>query len=75
MHCGDTIPPRRTKPVAKSLEPQWGADDGWFEFEGVQRAAAIRLEFFDRDVIGKDEPMGQIELPVAGSLVDGCVYR
>ena len=41
VRCGKGAAPQRTKPVAKSLEPQWGADDGWFEFEDVKLTETV----------------------------------
>jgi hypothetical protein len=55
----------------KTLEPTWDDAEYYFEVAPSALDLALRVAVFDWDMIGSDDPMGQVELALLTDLPDG----
>jgi len=55
----------KSKVIKKTLTPVWNENYS-IEMKDIDQNTTILLELFDKDNIGKDDPLGQIAIPVCG---------
>ena len=56
---------QKTQAVKKTLEPSWNQE---LKFSGVKTPmleAELRLEVYDADLIGKDDPLGEVRIKMS----------